>query len=431
MSRNRFLIDSFFLSGGVAVSQVMSLAALPIYSWLYTPEEFGALTLYISIISILMVFSTLRFEQAIVLPESKEDARNVLNAVLGISSVFSLVTLGLLLSGVLDALGYGGSFELYRYFVPMNILVGGVAAGFRYWFIREGKFHIVGLGVILSTGSSILITVLLGYFLPDEYRVLGLISGRVFQDVVFASFVLARYLLDNPRSGRIRPRLVYESIVGYRYLIGTLVSSHGISSLYLQLPKLAISFIYGNTALGYYGLAERMVGVPSMLVSNAIGEVYRQRSAKSWNEVGSFVDNYLSTIKYMLLLGIPVYVVAFLFAPDLISYVLGASWSDSGRFAQILLVGGAVGFVSTAVDKGALIVGAYKYIFWWHSLKFVTKLVVVGVIYILGVSIETMIMSIVAVRIVFYVVDLYVEYVFSKGQSHGVTKRIADLQGVS
>ena len=51
--QSRFVRDVLLLSGGTGIAQVVALAMLPVLSRLYSPEDFGLLTLYISIVTVL------------------------------------------------------------------------------------------------------------------------------------------------------------------------------------------------------------------------------------------------------------------------------------------------------------------------------------------------------------------------------------------
>ena len=72
-----FAKDVLKLTGGTVVAQAIALGFLPILTRIYSPEDFGILTLYIAISGILVVFATLRFEAAIMLPASDRHAADL------------------------------------------------------------------------------------------------------------------------------------------------------------------------------------------------------------------------------------------------------------------------------------------------------------------------------------------------------------------
>ena len=62
------------LAGGSAGSQLISVAAAPILTRLYGPESFGVLATFASILALLNVVSSLRYELAIAVPKDDDEA---------------------------------------------------------------------------------------------------------------------------------------------------------------------------------------------------------------------------------------------------------------------------------------------------------------------------------------------------------------------
>ena len=65
IGRSTFGKSVLMLAGGTAIAQFLSVATSPIISRLFTPDDFGVLSIYVSILSIVAVFATLRYEFAI------------------------------------------------------------------------------------------------------------------------------------------------------------------------------------------------------------------------------------------------------------------------------------------------------------------------------------------------------------------------------
>ena len=99
LRRSRFVRNVITLSSGTAVAQLITIAAIPFISRLFDPDEFGVAALFLSIVMLLSVFATLKFEGAIVLPKSDDTAINLLMLSFILSVGFSLVLL--LISSVL------------------------------------------------------------------------------------------------------------------------------------------------------------------------------------------------------------------------------------------------------------------------------------------------------------------------------------------
>ena len=75
---SKFSKNSLLLIGGTAISQLIPIGISPLLTRIYTPKEFGVLALFVSIAKIISVFSTGRYEPAIVLPKKDKEALNLM-----------------------------------------------------------------------------------------------------------------------------------------------------------------------------------------------------------------------------------------------------------------------------------------------------------------------------------------------------------------
>ncbi len=73
--RNATLVRNVaVLLGGAAVGQVLLLLASPVVSRIYTPEDFGAFGVYLSLVAFFAAIASLRLELAIPLQKLREEA---------------------------------------------------------------------------------------------------------------------------------------------------------------------------------------------------------------------------------------------------------------------------------------------------------------------------------------------------------------------
>lgn len=74
LPRGSFVRNVAVLAGGTAAGQAIVVLASPVLTRLYTPEDFGVLAVYASLLCVLSTVATLRYELAIPLPKRDEDA---------------------------------------------------------------------------------------------------------------------------------------------------------------------------------------------------------------------------------------------------------------------------------------------------------------------------------------------------------------------
>lgn len=65
------------LATGVSIGQAIPLLISPILTRIYSPEDFGILALFLSIATLISVISSGRYEQAIMLPDTDEEAMHL------------------------------------------------------------------------------------------------------------------------------------------------------------------------------------------------------------------------------------------------------------------------------------------------------------------------------------------------------------------
>ena len=73
-----FVRNALTLISGASFAQGFAIAIYLILTRIYTPDDFGLFALYMSILSITMIFSTAKYELSIMLPDNEEDAIGLL-----------------------------------------------------------------------------------------------------------------------------------------------------------------------------------------------------------------------------------------------------------------------------------------------------------------------------------------------------------------
>ena len=128
LPNNRFARSVSVLAGGTAAGQLIVIAASPILTRLYTPEDFGLLAVYAGILGILGVIANLRYQLAIPLPDSDEDAASI--AALSLLVVVLITVLAAIAVWLFGAelvhLLNTPALETYLWLVPVGIFLVGI-----------------------------------------------------------------------------------------------------------------------------------------------------------------------------------------------------------------------------------------------------------------------------------------------------------------
>lgn len=338
-ARSSYLRNIGLLGGGTALGQLIALAASPLLTRLYTPEDFGYLALYTSVLSVLVVVADLRYSLAIPLPAEDEDALALLAisfaAILGGAVSIALV---LWLGGQALAGLVGNAALIQRswtWLLPLGLVGAAAYQALTYWAIRKRSFRQLAV-TRLSQGLALVVAqVLLGVL---RWGPLGLMVG----DAVGRAAGVGALLRSLRREADLH-WLSWQRLraVAVRYRRFPLLSSGSalLNSLGLYLPSVLLLAMYGATVAGWFALSQRIIAVPLRLIGTSVGQVYMGEAARLARDDRPALRRLfrLSTWRLFLLTIAPAGLLA-LFAPSLFAWVFGSDWLEAGRYTQVLVI---------------------------------------------------------------------------------------------
>ncbi|MDC5067773.1 oligosaccharide flippase family protein [Acinetobacter baumannii] len=326
----RFIRNTAVMAGGAAGSQLLLILATPLITRLYTPQDFGALAIYIGLLALFCVIASFRYEMAIPIPEEDEEAVDLV-----VLSLF-LVGLTALVSCLLIIIfGENIAFFLKEprlkdllWVLPLGILFVGIYQIFNKYAIREKLFKNVAITRI-NQSITILVIQLLGYKLGAIALILAQSIGQGTGALTLSKNILSRLRFSN------RKRII---LVAKKYRRFPLYSSWAalLNTSGAQLPPLAFASLFSPQVAGYYTLAFGLVTAPITLLSNAVGNVFLSDAAKAWRNGSlgptiSFVHDRLANV------AMPVILTLVFVIPDIFTWIFGEQWATAGLFAQWML----------------------------------------------------------------------------------------------
>jgi len=103
-----------------------------------------------------------------------------------------------------------------------------------------------------------------------------------------------------------------------------------------QLPLFLLNKFSGQASVGLYNMNNRILGLPILVVSSAVGDVFRQRAASDYNEYGNCRSIFLKTSRTLFFLSVIPFLIIVFFGEDIFAFVFGEGWRSAGIYAQIL-----------------------------------------------------------------------------------------------
>lgn len=335
--RSGFLRNVAILISGTALGQAISVGAAPILSRLYDPAAFGVLGLIGSTISILEVMVTWRYEMAVVLAKTEEEAANVLALALGVTILMS--TLCLLL------VGFGGTWFAERigspvlgplmWWVPLSIFVGGIYRSLNYWSTRRAHFRRLSISRVTHSSVSTGVQILTGTAgAAGGGLVAGLVTGQTMASLVLSYQVWRDDAATIARS--VRWQMVRRAASEYRDFPKYNGPQALLSTASRNITILFLAYFFSPASVGLYVLANRILKAPLQLIGDSVKQVFFPKASEVHSSGG---DSHRLLLRFTLLLAslgiLPAMVIAIL-GPGFFAFALGPEWREAGTYARWL-----------------------------------------------------------------------------------------------
>ncbi len=405
------------LVSGTAAAQVLPIAASPILTRLYEPEDFGVLAIFASVASILISVSSAQYDQAITLPEKDEDAATIVSLCIRICGIFSLLLLLLVLLFNHTLAQWIGHPEIasWLYLIPFSVFASGLFSTFTFWCNRRAAYGHIAKQTFQLSAVTVTSSIALGFASIAGGQIIGVTLGRI-----SSAFCMMRVVYKTDKKILILGFRTKVLPLAKRYIAHPtyFTPSRLINTFALQIPVLMISNLFLISTVGFFSIAYKLVALPTSIIANAIGNVYRQKISESYNEHGHYRHIYKRTLLITILASIIPFTALYLFAPFLFAVVFGEEWRVAGDYAQILVVSTFFSFITTPLNKGAIVVGAKRYDLAWNIGRFscFSALWLLG--YSFKLSIDVVLWIFVCANICLYLIDAVYQYKLSGGSSN-------------
>jgi O-antigen/teichoic acid export membrane protein len=326
--------------------QLTLVAAIPVLTRLYSPEDFGIFTIYLSIVNILGSIAGLRFGSSLYVVEDRARARVTLKlTLLAVCATASFVlAAGSLLSGAVPE-----RLCHLAYLIPVGMAGAGLADAMNCWSLRFNHIRDFGMGRLILPASMALLQV--GFGLAH----LGgdaMVQAHILSQAVLIAFLGARLLKWEDVRGI--AQAPWRAVVAtaqreYKFPLFELPSALAGFAI-INLPAIFIGSLFGTAFAGHFGVAARLVTGPVTLIALPLSNVFVAEASK-----GSDHRHLLSTAHGLLLvaatlIAVPVLGLGFI-APHVVVPLLGQSWMPAGQIMTALAFMCAAQALSTPVQE--------------------------------------------------------------------------------
>jgi lipopolysaccharide exporter len=332
-----FMKNVLILVSGTAIAQLIAILGTPVITRIYDPAAFGSLALFLSITSLIGVVICLKYEAAIMLPHSDEEAAQLFGLCLGISLLLSILVLFITIAGYTFFASWLNAPDLNLWLIPLFSFFFGLFLAFNYWNIRKQKYgrqsRALVARAVATTGTQISAGV------AGSATGGSLIAGAVIGQIVSATVLGIRIWRDDLEylKKHITRKGMLSGLKRYRNFPLYDTWSDLLNTLSAQLPVFLLTYYFLSTVVGYYALALMVVQLPMGLIGGSIGNVFFQNaSLAKHKEIGEIAVLLEDTVLTLIKIGILPALMLLFFGEDLFFVVFGSDWTESGQIAAII-----------------------------------------------------------------------------------------------
>ena len=336
-----FIRHVVLLSGASVLAQLINIASMPLLSRLYSPEDFGVLSLFSSVLGLLSTISGFRYYLVLPLARRERYVHSVvwLSVLLQIAFVLAITFTAFFLGDYLIGTRYAVLYP-YRYLVPVGVLAIGVYGMSVQWAIREKSFSLIARTKMTQTLIACILKIAAAY---AGLRPLGLLLGFVAGQSC-GGIKLIKHITHLTGKPRFNLSHIKRSAISYRNmcLIDTPGAFLNMAGAYI-LP-LVIAYYYSDDIVGSFSMAQNLLIMPGAIIGQSIGQVFSQKAGEARYN-GTLASVTAKAFELLARTGLYPVLLCSLFAPDIFEIALGSQGRDAGLFASILGSWMAISFI--------------------------------------------------------------------------------------
>ncbi len=401
------------LAGNVA-AQLIPLIFAPVLTRLYSPEDFGGFAVYMSIVSIVAVVSTGRYELAIMLPQKEEDAVNVCALTAFIVAVVSsaVFIVILIFKNHITAILGNDKILSWLYFIPLAVFLTGIYQIFYYWSLMRRMFARLSVNKVFQSSSTIGVQIGVGQFSATAGTLIeGQIAGQGIGTVLLGWQIWKN---DRQKLNLINRKSLAAQANRYEKFPRYSLFADFINTLSNRIPNLLLNSFFGAASAGFFALTQMCLDSPASLVGSSVFDVFKERASRAYKVQGNCKDVYVKMFKGLLLIAVAVFIPLFFLSPWLVPFVFGAKWKVAGEYARFFSIMLFFKFIASPLSYVLYIAEKQNYDLIWQICLFIVT--VISIMY--GVYLRDAKVSVLCFSLSYsmmYILYLFLSYRFAQG----------------
>ncbi|MFW5824521.1 MAG: lipopolysaccharide biosynthesis protein [Marinobacter sp.] len=325
------------LALGSGIGRAIGVLAIPVLTRIYTPDDYGVLSVFTAFVFMLLPILTLRYVMAVPLPRHDGTAMNLVAlsavAMLGFTVFFTL--LFMLFAEPVLALLSMEALAPWWWLVVLGLLGTACYEIMTVWAQRKRSYRVIARTQVFQNLVGALIKILLGLL---ALKPGGLLLGQVASQSGGVGSYLRAFYKDFRVNRRFVTRHRMWVLAGrYRGFPIFRLPSRFLLIYSTQAPLLYSAALYGAGTTGHLGLAFMAMALPVTLISQSLADAFfAELSNLDRNDIRTQWRIAIRVIKVVSVISVPIFLFLFFFAKPLSVLVFGQDWAATGAFITAL-----------------------------------------------------------------------------------------------
>ena len=392
-------IIKVFLSSGLA--QIISVIGTALLARLFLPEEFAEYGIYTALNAILLTFATARLDMALIQFDERTDWIDLI-----CTSLYFLLIISVITFLILNFLPFEDLTPLLSLLVAGGVVISGLNKNYSNLLMSQQNYNALGVVRVIEASLFVIIAITVELAFDVDYI---LIFSTILSQLV--AIIIAIYI-SNLKISLISLSKAFKTLERNREYVVLDSFSSMLNTLSRQLPALILPFILNLNSAGLYFFAHKLLAMPTALVSNSIGNVFRKTATLEYKNTGSLKRIYTFTLRWQSILAcLGVVLFYTMITENHILYLFGDNWFGVYEVLRVLIIGFAVKFLVSPLTFIFYIVKRLEINLFGQSIFLLLTVVALTICYALDLSLIptsiVLVISQVAVYAIYFFLTLW------------------------
>lgn len=302
---------------------------MPILSRLYSVDDFGHYSFFLSLLSIVGVVSCFRLEVSI--PQ-----------LLGQQTLKNIKAFSLLLNVIFSLLVFFVCFIFFCFIdnnavillLPVAVFLFGCFRINNFILIRSGFFNKLSISKLIQNSFCVVFQFVLFFFCGSKGLIYGYLIGFV-MSLLYGYSVIDKWPFFHYIKNIIKYRITFLIIRKHKRFIVYDSFSAFLNTLSIEISNILFLYYLGSTVAGSYLMAQRIIGAPVTLISQSISQVFYP-TLKEKVEKNQHVAFFFKVLFFQVSLGLFPFLLFISYSEEIFLLLLGNGWGHAGILAGYL-----------------------------------------------------------------------------------------------